>query len=88
MNTSNFLGQTGLYKLSIAQSGMCCIALFSAYLVQTNNADAWKQAFKHYAENLCLKNEMHDTVMEISNEYDIGVTVSRYLDVFHDIIGD
>lgn len=57
------------------------------YLVQTNNADAWKQAFKHYADNLCLKNEMHDTVMEISNEYDIGVTVSRYLDVFHDIIG-
>lgn len=57
------------------------------YLVQTNNADAWKQAFKHYAENLCLKNEMHVTVMEISNEYDIGVTVSRYLDVFHDVIG-
>ena len=31
MNTSNFLGQTGLYKLSIAQSRMCCIALFSAF---------------------------------------------------------
>ena len=30
MNTSNFLGQTGLYKSSIAQSRMCCIALFSA----------------------------------------------------------
>ena len=30
MNTSNFLGQTGLCKLSIAQSRMCCIALFSA----------------------------------------------------------
>ena len=57
------------------------------YLVQTNNADAWKHAFSHYATNLCLKNEMHDVVMEISNEYDIGVTVSRYLDVFHDVIG-
>ena len=30
MNTSNFLGQTGLYKSSIAQSRMCCIALFFA----------------------------------------------------------
>jgi len=30
MNTSNFLGQTGLCKSSIAQSRMCCIALFSA----------------------------------------------------------
>ena len=30
MNTSNFLGQTGLYKSSIAQFRMCCIALFSA----------------------------------------------------------
>jgi len=30
MNTSNFLGQTGLCKSSIAQSWMCCIALFSA----------------------------------------------------------
>ena len=30
MNTSNFLGQTSLCKSSIAQSRMCCIALFSA----------------------------------------------------------
>ena len=30
MNTSNSLRQTGLCKLSIAQSRMCCIALFSA----------------------------------------------------------
>ena len=30
MNTSNFLEQTGLCKSSIAQSRMCCIALFSA----------------------------------------------------------
>ena len=30
MNTSNFLGQTGLCKSSIAQSRMRCIALFSA----------------------------------------------------------
>ncbi|WP_205334575.1 hypothetical protein [Faecalibacterium prausnitzii] len=30
MNTSNFLGQTGLCKSSIAQFRMCCIALFSA----------------------------------------------------------
>ncbi|WP_147349977.1 hypothetical protein [Faecalibacterium prausnitzii] len=30
MNTSNFLGQTGLCKSSIAQSRMCCIALLSA----------------------------------------------------------
>lgn len=57
------------------------------YLVQTNNADAWKHAFSHYATNLCLKNEMHDVVTKISNEYDIGVTVSRYLDAFHDVIG-
>ena len=30
MNTSNFLGQTGLCKSSIAQSRMCSIARFSA----------------------------------------------------------
>ena len=30
MNTSNFLGQTGLCKSSIAQFRMCCIALLSA----------------------------------------------------------
>jgi len=30
MNTSNFLGQTGLCKSSIAQSRMRCIALLSA----------------------------------------------------------
>ena len=30
MNTSNFLGQTGLCKSSIAQFRMCCIARFSA----------------------------------------------------------
>lgn len=57
------------------------------YLVQTNNTDAWEETFKHYATNLCLKNEMHNTVMEISKEYDIGSTVSKYLNVFHDVIG-
>ena len=55
MNTSNFLGQTGLCKSSIAQSRMCCIALFSAsgnpsvQKVPITQASALKSK-KHFAK--------------------------------------
>ena len=56
------------------------------YLVQTNNVFAWEKAFKHFYSNYYIKEKMQDAVLDISKEYDISTTVSKYLNVFNDAI--
>lgn len=57
------------------------------YLVETNNMIAWEKAIKHFCENSYLSAEMHNKMLEISREYDISMTLDKYLVVFNETIG-
>lgn len=56
------------------------------YLVATSDEEAYRIAALDFINNICLKEEMSSVIREISKEYSIATTASKYMDAYISII--